>query len=337
MHDQSREQNDFVRVEIEAALAQRKLVIPVLVMNAKMPDFSTLPHSIQELQWLQSATIRRPPDLEVDCERLVSTIEHHLEALTASALKKSSTELLPQPFDWIDIPGSIGKTWNFAPYRISKYPVTNSQFRLFVEAKGYYEKGWWTEKSWHCAEKYGWRMPRYWNDPRWNGHNQPVVGISIYEAIAFCTWLSEASGEVVTLPTELQWQYAAQGDDQRSFPWGNHWLDGACRSRVGIFDIFLVHNTTSVLYYEARGASPFGVIDMAGNIYEWCLRANQIGEHSLDEDEYCHTKGGSWMFNRTGGSWMFNRTYDFRCDNSFSLYARNRDNSTGFRLASSTG
>ena len=66
-----------------------------------------------------------------------------------------------------------------------------------------------------------WSEPRFWNDSQWNGAQHPVVGVSWYEAVAFCLWLSDVTGERIMLPTEDQWQYAAQGDDGRTYPWGN--------------------------------------------------------------------------------------------------------------------
>lgn len=75
MQERSEQSNDFVRIEVENALEQNKLVIPVLVKGAQMPDFSQLPTSIQPLQWRNSATIRRQPDLANDCQRLADSIK----------------------------------------------------------------------------------------------------------------------------------------------------------------------------------------------------------------------------------------------------------------------
>jgi hypothetical protein len=75
MQERASQSNDFVRIEIESALQQDKLVIPVLVRGANMPNFSELPESIRDLQWRNSATIRRLPDLIGDCERLADGIK----------------------------------------------------------------------------------------------------------------------------------------------------------------------------------------------------------------------------------------------------------------------
>ena len=125
-------------------------------------------------------------------------------------------------------------------YWMGKYPVTNAQFVKFVEAGGYNTERWWTKEGWQKrAEGWhydsGWKpsgtpwtQPLYWDDSKWNGEEQPVVGVSWFEALAYCQWLSETlvgtaflpSGQQITLPTEAQWQYATQGTDGRTYPWG---------------------------------------------------------------------------------------------------------------------
>lgn len=80
MKERAHQDNDFVRIEIESALAQHKLVIPVLVKGAKMPDFTDLPASINELQWLNSIEIRRKPDLDDDCAKLAEGIKEYFKS-----------------------------------------------------------------------------------------------------------------------------------------------------------------------------------------------------------------------------------------------------------------
>ncbi|HRF95413.1 MAG TPA: SUMF1/EgtB/PvdO family nonheme iron enzyme, partial [Aggregatilineales bacterium] len=78
-----------------------------------------------------------------------------------------------------------------------------------------------------------WTQPLYWDDEKWNGADYPVVGVSWYEAIAYCRWLSDATGEMITLPTEQAWQYVAEGDEGREYPWGNGWDSTKCNHNVG--------------------------------------------------------------------------------------------------------
>jgi hypothetical protein len=245
-----------------------------------------------------------------------------------------STKLLPAPFAWIDIPGTLGQKWTGAPYKIAKYPVTNAQFKLFVDAGGYAEPRWWTEAGWEARAKgwvydNGWKEtgkawvePRYWRDKQWNGAEQPVVGVSWYEAVAYCLWLSEMTGEPIMLPTEDQWQYAAQGDDGRTYPWGNDWDCKKCNNSVNPCDSNV---TTPVRQYEGKGDSPFKVVDMAGNVWEWCLtdydtQTNDV--NSLAERRCLR-----------GGSWNLNGTVGFRCDYRNGDTPHGRYNLRGFRLA----
>lgn len=207
--------------------------------------------------------------------------------------------ILPAPFDWIDIPGK--------GYSIAKYPITNAQFARFIEAGGYKKRRWWTGAGWEAKAKgwawnsskseweetgKAWAQPRYWTDSQWNGAAQPVVGVSWYEAVAFCLWLSDVVGENIMLPTEDQWQYAAQGDDGRVYPWGKNWDSSRCNHQ---FNKKGVGKTTPVTRYEGRGDSPFGVVDMAGNVWEWCLTDCNNGTNYINSTSTARAlRGGSW-------------------------------------------
>jgi formylglycine-generating enzyme required for sulfatase activity len=145
-------------------------------------------------------------------------------------------------------------------FLIARYPVTNAQYGLFLEA---------TDRE---------PPPR----GRPGRANHPVVYVSWHDAVAYCQWLTQelrhmseelptilrerlAEGWVVGLPTEAQWEKAARGDeDRREWPWGDEWDQERCNSgRNRVFD------TTPVGIYPA-GDSPYGVSGMAGNVLEWC-------------------------------------------------------------------
>lgn len=208
---------------------------------------------------------------------------------------------LPEPFRWIDIPGK--------DYSISKYPITNAQYARFIEAGGYNERQWWTAAGWDArlkglvldytkgegvATDTPWTEPRFWNDSKWNGANYPVVGVTWYEAVAFCQWLSEVSGENIMLPTEEQWQYAAQEDDGRTYPWGNEWDCTRCNNSV---EPCQSDGTTPVQQYEGKGDSPFGVVDMSGNVWEWCLTDYDQKTNDVNSDaQYRVIRGGGWFY-----------------------------------------
>ncbi|MAU11765.1 MAG: hypothetical protein CL607_18210 [Anaerolineaceae bacterium] len=191
-----------------------------------------------------------------------------------SPAKHTNKSLMPAPFDWIEIPDK--------GYSIAKYPVTNTQFAVFKGDGGYHNSEWWLQSGWQEKVTNNWKSPRYWHDPKWNRITLPVIGVSWHEAFAFSRWLSRKMGERIELPTEEQWQYAAQGSDSRPYPWGTIWSSDRCNSSATSMSW---GQTTVVNHYENVGDSPFGVVDMLGNVWEWCLE--------LDKEKK-PLRGGSW-------------------------------------------
>ena len=121
---------------------------------------------------------------------------------------------------WIHIPaGSVTltsggylnapATYPVAAFHIAQTPITNAQYAAFIQAGGYDMREWWTPTGWQMRERYRWTEPRAWTYA--NRAAAPVMGVSIYEAVAFCRWLTALSGEEVTLPTEQQWAVRRAG------------------------------------------------------------------------------------------------------------------------------
>ncbi|MGY2374255.1 formylglycine-generating enzyme family protein [Pseudomonas sp. SDO524_S393] len=134
-----------------------------------------------------------------------------------------------------------------APYAIGKYPVTNLEYRAFLEA---------TDQV---------RIPESWAFGQFphERSNHPVYGISADDADAYVAWLAKASGKAFRLPTEAEWEFAAAGPDNLEFPWGPHFLPGhANTAEMGLF-------STTPVGLLVEGASPFGCLDMAGNVEEY--------------------------------------------------------------------
>lgn len=136
----------------------------------------------------------------------------------------------------------------FYDYWIARFPVTNEQYSLFVNATGKdHPVGGWKKRP-----------------------NHPVVYISRSEAMAYCQWLHESvhdglpNGLVLRLPTEAEWEKAARGEDGSEWPWGNKFDAGKCNTSEG-----RNNRTTQVGAYSPIGDSPYGCADMVGNVWEW--------------------------------------------------------------------
>jgi formylglycine-generating enzyme required for sulfatase activity len=276
-----------------------------------------------------------PDDLQKPLKKLLPRSDNTPDWTQAFALLR---QRLPSPFDMIIIPaGSVTlgaddngakggyitapTTFDLAEFAIAKYPVTNAQFKLFIDAGGYREQRWWTEAGWAQRNADKWTQPRFWTDKKWNGAEYPVVGVSWYEAAAFCAWLAETTGLPVRLPGDAEWQRAAQGDDGRAYPWGNDWDGARCNHSVG--KDWQKNQTSPVTRYEGKGDSPFGVVDMSGNAWEWCLTAYETGSNALE---------GTDVRMLRGGSWDLEDPLDFRAAYRYWSEPRDRYDVRGFRF-----
>jgi serine/threonine-protein kinase len=168
-------------------------------------------------------------------------------------------------------------------YRLAKTPITNAQYQAFVDDTGY-------------------DPPRPWIGGQFTPGRElhPVVYVSWFDAWAFCEWAG------CRLPAELEWEKGARGVDGRRYPWGDDWRTGFCQTKErGIQD------TSPVARYP-KGASSYGLMDMAGNVWEWC---DGRGLFRV-------LRGGSWLDDRTRAISTFRRRdfpelrnydYGFRC------------------------
>jgi formylglycine-generating enzyme required for sulfatase activity len=186
------------------------------------------------------------------------------------------------------------------PFRISRYPVTVAQYQAFVEAGGYKEQRYWTGAGWK------WRTEQSVSGPESTGKevpgNHPQVGVTWYEAAAFCGWLSEKLKFRVDLPTEAQWERAARHTDGRIFVWGNDF--DASRCNMGDTGI----GSTSAVGIFPDDRAECGAMDLCGNVREWCRTVylenykdyQEKASDSLEETGARVLRGGAFGDDRGG-------------------------------------
>jgi len=189
-------------------------------------------------------------------------------------------------------------TLTLPDYYVGAYPVTVGEYRLFVMAEGYLQRRYWTAAGWKWRETGGITQPALWDEETWTHDDRlPVVGVSWYEAYAYCQWLSAETGLGYRLPTEAEWEKAARGTDGRLYPWGNVFDAARCNTRASD-----LQRTTPVGHYSPAGDSPYGCADMVGNVSEWTVsrfkpypyRAEDGRDDPAGETERA-LRGGSWF------------------------------------------
>lgn len=182
-------------------------------------------------------------------------------------------------------------------FYMSKYPITNRQFQAFVEAEdGYFDNRWWDG----VAERTAQPEASCWTTP-----NFPRENVNWYEAVAFCRWLSYRLTDqvphldypqvwAVRLPSEYEWERSARGFDGRIYPWGRAYKAGFANVDESQFSAEYIGQTTAVGMYP-QGATPEGILDMSGNVWEWTLSEYGAGEN-MDLSRLARrvVRGGSW-------------------------------------------
>ena len=140
-------------------------------------------------------------------------------------------------------------------YTMARTPVTNEHYAAFVQATGH-------------------NQPQHWKGgkPPPGKEDHPVVYVSWHDAMAYCRWLAEITGKPYRLPTEAEWEKGARGTDGRIYPWGDEWDAKRCNSSEGGKGA-----TTPVGAYP-NGASLYGLLDVAGNVWEWC-QTRWVGDY----------------------------------------------------------
>jgi formylglycine-generating enzyme required for sulfatase activity len=200
--------------------------------------------------------------------------------------------------------------------RMARYPVTHAQYECFIKDGGYDNGVWWQGMQREQAARPG------WSDP-----NHPRERVSWHEATAFCRWLDTrmrarkllSNTEQLRLPSEQEWEKGARGTDGREYPWGKYADGHANIDETSHSGPHYLQQTSAVGLYP-DGASPYGLQDMAGNVWEWCADKYEPKDRSKDAPRVL--RGGSWYDDR-----------DLcRCACRGRDGPGNRDNDVGFRV-----
>jgi formylglycine-generating enzyme required for sulfatase activity len=219
---------------------------------------------------------------------------------------------------WCAVPGGKVAIWDrpgssllgefdVRPFFMAKYPVTLEQFTAFTREDTYYDPTWWE------------RLPVDPRDHRPYAQkpdvpNHPAQYVSWYQMLAFCSWLSDKLGYAIRPPTEWEWvQAAVAGHVDYNYPWGKDWNPNHANHSQEL------HRLVSVGIYPG-GASPGGVFDLSGNIYQWCLN---------EYDDLTNVDPSSELPHPTRGGAFFTMPPNIDVREQLSIHHRLRDNPNG--------
>lgn len=219
---------------------------------------------------------------------------------------------------------------------LALHPVTQGQYARFVAATGHPPPR--TYSAGRPLEAL-WKGP----GPRPQEVDHPVVGVRWSDAVAYCQWAK------LRLPTELEWEKAARGPGGHVFPWGKEWDPGRCRN-----DGNRSRATTAPVWQHAAGASPFGIYDMSGNVWEWCAERFDPGAYRRYRSGKMASSGGvdlagegdandslagkdpagkGSLRSARGGSWFNVNPESFRATFRHGFPEGDADGCYGFRVA----
>ncbi len=207
-------------------------------------------------------------------------------------------------------------------FALSRTPITNKQYADFVAATRH-------------------RSPEGWqgSQPPRGKKDHPVVNVNWFDANAFCQWLAEQTGILYRLPSEAEWEKAARGVHANLYPWGNQWEDEKCNTvESGL------HDTVEVGHFQ-HDRSPYEILDLAGNVFEWTNTLWAIEDTSGKRRRFPYPynpndgREGSdansnmkTLYVARGGSYLRPQRYS-RCASRIEYSATIRMTDLGFRIA----
>lgn len=205
-------------------------------------------------------------------------------------------------YPWEDSPRrSHRRRLRMASFHIDRYPVTNAQFLEFMRSSGYRP-----DDDHNFLRDWVGKRPR----PGWE--NKPVTWVGIEDARAYAAWAGKR------LPHEWEWQYAAQGSDGRLYPWGNDWNDRNMPLKSKAREMPVPADVDA----HPAGASPFGVMDLVGNVWQWT-------DEFRDEHTRAAALRGASAYLPQTSHWYFPQAYQLDQHGKYLLMAPAKDRSAG--------
>jgi formylglycine-generating enzyme required for sulfatase activity len=294
--------------------------VPALIKASQAPDGRVMGAALVALSWIDSAVFRvtweqhwnvmpdMPPKKRAQWARSIADVDSR----PGVGLRQDGLpDIAWLPVEGVEryqllTDGGDKGTYSITPFYIAQYPITFVQFQAFVDAKdGFHNPAWWDGLGAGAGDNSapGKQAFKYANHPR--------ERVSWWDAVAFCRWMTAkaeehpallpalakvdgaTSGEgwVIRLPTEWEWQWAAQGSDGREYPYEGSFDAGKGNTHeTGI-------GQTSAVGIFPQGASPYGALDMSGNVWEWCLNEYSEPERvGLEGTASRVVRGGSWCY-----------------------------------------
>lgn len=285
-------ESEYVRAEWGKALRLKKRIIPLLRDSSSIPDHIT--QNTNYIDW--QASISSRAENHERYGKLLHALEKHLQNCAGirfdqpplqkdNFLKVSAGEFVVgsglDPYSATNELREVNFRFDLDyEFEVARYPVLIPDYEQFIQANGYSDDRFWTESGviWRnqlqCEEPRGWKIQ---NQP--NNERLPISGVTFFEAVAYCNWYTttQDDGFLYRLPTETEWEKTARGGvfldkglsnpfRTRVWPWGN--TENLAYGNTSESKRMQV---VAVDEYVSQFQSPYGVVDLSGNLREWCM------------------------------------------------------------------
>lgn len=219
-----------------------------------------------------------------------------------SGCTEARGEAAPPRVDWVSIPAGEGivgsdrvpdqaprRSLYLGDFALMRSEVSLRDFERFAAAGGYGDRALWSEAGEDWLADHPGAAEASAHRALGRAPEHPVLNVSYYEAEAYCAWIGGR------LPTEWEWERGARGDDGRRYPWGDEADPGEANwNHAGKVEV--IHRVTTVPVSGGSAPSPYGLLHMAGNAWEWTSSGyGQDPQHPPEHPTWQVVRGGSWM------------------------------------------